>query len=457
MAKTVHSSDRVDVGFVVLTSLVAAVGGLLFGYDTAVISGAIGFMQQLFHLTPFMQGWTVSSLIVGAIIGAACSGFLSDRFGRKRILMLSAILFSLGAIASATAGSVTWFTIARIVGGIGVGIASTLSPLYISEIAPFRHRGRLVSLYQLAVVIGISAIYFVDAGVASLGGTEWDIHTGWRWMFGLGLVPGIVFLVLLAFVPESPRWLLKQGHESQAFYILLRVNGSTQAKRELDDIKQAIATETGRLRQLFRPGFRRALWVGVILSIFQQVTGINAVMYYAPEIFKQTGAGQNASLIQTILVGAVNLLFTLVALWLIDRVGRKVLLLVGSGCMTICLIVVGFAFHTGHIQGYLVLIFILLFVASFAMSLGPVVWVVISEIFPTHIRGRATAIASLALWAADYLVSQTFPVLLTGIGAALTFWVFAVMSVLTFLFTIGVVPETKEKTLEQIEQLWSRG
>jgi SP family arabinose:H+ symporter-like MFS transporter len=274
-------------------------------------------------------------------------------------------------------------------------------------------------------------------------------------MFGVGAVPGILFLILLAFVPESPRWLIKQGRPADALPVLLKIHGEELAKQEVVDIKQSFAQEeSGSLRQLFAPGLRIALFAGVGLAILQQVTGINAVMYYAPEIFKETGAGTNASLVQTILVGFINFVFTIVALWLIDKVGRKALLLAGSASMAVCLLVIGIAFQTGHAAGPLVLIFILLYVASFAVSLGPVVWVIISEIFPNRIRGKATAIAAMALWAADYVVSQTFPPMLSSAGPAATFWIYGSMAVLAFFFTWRVVPETKGKSLEQIEALW---
>ncbi|MCL6631456.1 MAG: sugar porter family MFS transporter [Alicyclobacillus herbarius] len=449
-------SQGAGLGFVTLVSVVAAVGGFLFGYDTAVISGAIGFMQQRFNLSPVMEGWAVSCFMIGAIIGAAFAGLLSDRFGRKKMMILAGFLFALGSIGSALPPTITMFVVARIIGGVGIGISSTLVPVYIAEIAPARHRGRLVSLNQLAVVIGISAIYFVNRAVSSAGGTAWDISTGWRWMFGLGLIPGVIFILLLFLVPESPRWLLKQNRTDKALATLTRIEGSAQAQVEMAAIRRSLSEENGRLSQLFQPGLRMALIVGVVLAILQQVTGINAIMYYAPEIFEKTGAGTNASLTETIFVGAVNLIFTLVSIWLIDRVGRKVLLLVGSAFMTVSLLVVGAAFQTGHIGGALVLIFILMFVAAFAVSFGPIVWLIMAEIFPTRIRGRATAIASLVLWAADYLVSQTFPMMLSGVGPATTFFAFMILSAVAFVFTWRMVPETKNKSLEEIERNWRR-
>ncbi|GIO32921.1 MULTISPECIES: sugar porter family MFS transporter [Paenibacillus] len=449
------SGQQISMKFVTLVSIVAAIGGLLFGFDTAVVSGAVGFMQKRFDLNEFQVGWAVSSLIVGCIVGALATGVLSDKFGRKKILIMAAILFVIGSIGSAIPDTFSGFIVARMIGGLGIGITSTLCPLYNAEIAPAKYRGRLVALNQLATVTGISLVYFVNLWISGLGDDAWDVSTAWRWMFGAGVVPGVLFLVLLFLVPESPRWLIKQGRAAESLPILLRIHGEELAKQEVLEIKESFKEEKGSFRQLFSPSLRMALIVGVALAILQQVTGINAVMYYAPEIFKEAGAGTNAALIQTILVGVINLLFTILAIWLIDKVGRKALLLVGSAAMTVCLAVIGIAFHTGHASGPLVLIFILIYVAAFAVSLGPVVWVVISEIFPNRVRGIATSISSMALWAADYVVSQAFPPMLGSAGPALTFWIFGIMSLVTVLFTWRVVPETKEKSLEEIESIWA--
>lgn len=450
-----NEGQQANMKFVILVSMVAALGGLLFGFDTAVVSGAIGFMKDHFGLNEVQVGWAVSSLIIGCIAGAASSGVLGDKFGRKKVLIMAAIFFIAGSFGSAIPTTFSGYIMARIIGGIGIGITSTLCPLYNAEIAPAKYRGRLVALNQFATVTGIFLTYFVNLGIAGYGDNAWDIAMGWRWMFGFGVVPGVLFLVLLFFVPESPRWLIKQGKAAESLPILLKIHGEELAKQEVLDIKKSFAQENGSIRQLFSPTLRIALIVGVGLAILQQVTGINAVMYYAPEIFKETGAGTNAALVQTILVGLINFLFTILAIWLIDKVGRKVLLLVGSAAMTVSLAVIGAAFQTGHTSGPLVLIFILVYVASFAVSLGPVVWVIMSEIFPNRIRGKATAIASMVLWAADYIVSQTFPPMLASAGPAITFWIFGVMSLVTFVFTWRIVPETKGKSLEEIESLLS--
>jgi SP family arabinose:H+ symporter-like MFS transporter len=454
-AKLSKQEGQVSMKFVTLVSIVAALGGLLFGFDTAVVSGAIGFMKDKFSLNEVEVGWAVSSLIIGCIFGAAISGILSDKLGRKKVLIAAAVLFIIGSLGSAIPETFTGYIIARIIGGIGIGITSTLCPLYNAEIAPAKYRGRLVALNQFATVTGIFLVYFVNSGIAGSGDDAWNISTAWRWMFGVGVLPGVLFLILLFFVPESPRWLIKQGRPMEALPVLLRIHGEEMAKQEVLDIKESFKQESGSIRQLFNPGLRTALIVGVVLAVLQQVTGINAIMYYAPEIFKETGAGTNASLVQTILVGLINFLFTILALWLIDKVGRKALLLVGSASMAVCLLVIGVAFHTGHTAGPVVLIFILLYVASFAISLGPVVWVILSEIFPNRIRGKAMALASMSLWAADYVVSQSFPPMLNSAGPAMTFWIFGLMSLFTFFFTLKVVPETKGKSLEEIESGWS--
>ncbi|WP_415640002.1 sugar porter family MFS transporter [Paenibacillus sediminis] len=454
MLNTTKSKRKSFSQIATFYAVVAAIGGFLFGYDTAVISGAMGFIRDRFDLSAGMLGWMVSSLIVGATIGAASSGVLSDKFGRKKMLIVSAILFVIGSVGSAIPTSVTGLVVARMIGGLGVGMASTLSPLYIAEIAPARNRGRLVSIYQFAVVTGIFVTFFINAAIAGYGDDAWDISSAWRYMLGFGIAPGLIYILLLLFIPETPRWLMKQKQEVRALDILERMNGKEAAKSELHEIMNLKEEEAASIKEVFKPALRLPLLVGVILAILQQITGINAIMYYAPEIFKQTGAGTNAALTQTILVGVVNFVFTLVALWLIDIIGRKALLLIGSVSMTICLFAVGYGFHSGNMSGYLILFFILLYVASFAISFGPVVWVMISELFPTRIRGRATAIASFCLWLADFVVSQTFPMLLEGIGTSATFWMFAVISFIAVIFCIKFVPETKGKSLEQIERLW---
>lgn len=449
--------DAPNIKFVTLISIIAAIGGLLFGYDTAVVSGAIGFLETKFALNDFQVGWAVSSMIVGAVIGAGFAGIISEKFGRKKVLIFAAVLFILGSIGSAIPETFSLYIVARILGGIGIGITSTICPLYNAEIAPTKYRGRLVALNQLATVTGIFLVYFVNLWITSSGDADWGVSTAWRWMFGVGIVPGIIFFVLLFVVPESPRWLMKKGRKDEALVILNKVHGTEAAKQEIVDIAKSFEQKQGRFKDIFsNPALKTALWVGVILAVLQQVTGINAVMYYAPEIFKQAGAGQNAALIQTILVGLVNFIFTILSIRLIDKLGRKTLLMIGSAGMAISLIVIAITFQVGINSGYLLLVFILIFVASFAISLGAVVWVMIAEMFPNHIRGLATAIAAMSLWIADFVVSQSFPSLLSSIGTSATFAIYAVMSIFTFFFSWKKIPETKDVALEDIEKLWTK-
>ena len=444
--------------YIYKATLVAAVGGLLFGYDTAVIAGAIGFMKTFYSLSDAMTGWVASCALLGCVVGAMYAGKLSDNIGRKKVLMLAALLFAVSSLGTAFAPNLNFFVAFRIVGGMGIGIASVLSPMYISEMAPAEIRGKLISIFQLGVVCGILLIYFVNAGIAGLYDETWNISTGWRWMFGSGLLPSVVFILLLFGVPESPRWLAKQRRTNEALDILTKINGSVKAQQELKEINAALAEETVLpLSELFRPGLRTAMIIGIVLAIFSQVTGINAIMYYAPEIFKSTGDGSDSALMQTVLVGIINVVFTLVAIKYVDKLGRKKLLLIGIIGMIICLLLVGGAFYLDMQKGYLVLIAILAYIACFAISLGPLTFVVIAEIFPTKARGTAMSVATFILWITVFIVSQTFPMLMGSIGNAFTFWIYMIMAVFAFLFVWKMVPETKEKTLEEIEAYFKAG
>lgn len=440
--------------FVYLITAVAALGGLLFGYDTAVISGAIGFLRTKFELSDAMTGWAASSAIVGCIFGAMFAGYLSDKWGRKTVLMITAVLFAVSAIGSALPENLLQFGIFRFIGGMGIGAASMVSPLYITEVSPARIRGKLVSYYQLAIVIGILIVFFANTLIQASGDEAWNVEYGWRYMMGTGLIPAVLFLVALFFVPESPRWLTRAGRESEALAVLTKINGDIAAREILQEVKTALAQEEqGNLRDLFTGRFRKATLVGIVLCIFSQVQGINAIMYYAPEIFKAVGVGTDAAFQQTVVVGLINVLFTFVAIRLVDQAGRKALLLIGGAGMGLSLLLVGLAFYNNW-TGYGLLVFILFYIACFAASYGPVTWVIISEIFPVKLRGVAMSVATFALWLAVYLVTQTFPMLLGSAGPAITFWIFAGMSALGFLFVWSQVPETKEKTLEEIEQSW---
>ena len=439
---------------------VATLGGLLFGYDTAVIAGAIGFLQKRFALTPIEEGWAAASALAGCVLGAALAGTISDHLGRRRMLMIAAVLFLVSAVGTAVPPTLFWFDLFRLLGGIGVGAASMCSPMYIAEISPARIRGRMVSLNQLAIVFGMLAVYFVNYHIASLGDEAWNVQTGWRWMFGSEAIPAVALLFLLLLVPESPRWLTQQGRHAEAVEVLTRINGPAQAEREMAEIELAIASESSSLKQLLLPGMRLALALGVVLAVLQQVTGINVFLYFAPEIFKNmSGAESSAALLQTIVVGAVNMLFTVVAIWTVDRWGRKPLMILGFSGMGICLLFLGLAAYLQRTDTW-VLVCMLGYIASFALSVGPVTWVILSEIFPTRIRGRAMAIATVCLWTANLAVSQTFPMLdknewlIAKFRHAFPFWLYGAFCLVAIVVVIGWVPETKGRTLEEIEKTW---
>tara|TARA_R110000868_G_scaffold76774_5_gene220522 strand:- start:5471 stop:6844 length:1374 start_codon:yes stop_codon:yes gene_type:complete len=450
-----ESAMKTNMKYVYLVTSVAALGGLLFGYDTAVIAGAIGFLQTKFELSSAMTGWAASSAIWGCLFGAMFAGYASDKFGRKKVLLATAILFSLSAIGSALPNTLTQFVTARFIGGLGVGAASMLSPLYISEIAPAKLRGMLVSLYQLAIVLGINFVYFVNLKIANVGTEAWNIDMGWRYMLGSEMIPALLFFILLFLVPESPRWLTLNGREEEANTILEKVNGKEKGKQILNEIKETIIAEKGTLKELFATKLRRALIIGLVLALFSQITGINAIIYYAPEIFKNIGFGTDSALQQTVIIGFVNTVFTFVAIYFIDRMGRRTLLLWGLSGMVICLFGTGVVFYFGYSSSLWTLIFILGFIASFASSLGPIPWVIMSEIFPTKIRGMAMSFATMTLWLGVVAITQFTPIMLDNLGGAYTFWIFMANAVFLLVFVYKRVPETKGRTLEEIEKSWN--
>lgn len=445
--------NKVSKAYIIKITTVAALGGLLFGYDTAVIAGAIGFLQEKFDLSPVLVGWAASSAIWGCVAGAMVAGYASDRWGRKKVLIVTAVLFFISALGSAIANDLTPFVLARFIGGVGVGAASMLSPLYISEVAPAKIRGTLVSVYQLAIVLGINIIYIVNYWISGTGTSEWNVDYGWRYMLGSETIPAVIFFSLLFTVPESPRWLLKKGKDLLASDILVRINGGKALDIE-KEIKSSLKEEKGSLKELFGKRYRMALIIGIILALFSQITGINAVIYFAPEIFKSIGIGVESALSQTILIGLINTIFTFVALGLIDRVGRRKLLLWGVSGMIFCLLGTGLCFYFELYAGPWLLLFILGFIASFATSLGPIPWVIISEIFPTKTRGVAMSFCTLILWIGVILITQLTPVLLDQIGGAGTFFIFMINAIILLLFTWKFVPETKQKSLEEIEKSW---
>ncbi|MEO9802491.1 MAG: sugar porter family MFS transporter [Reichenbachiella sp.] len=446
--------DQASVQYVYLISIVAAIGGLLFGYDTAVIAGAIGYLQTKFELSPALTGWAASSAIWGCVLGALIAGKASDVLGRKKVLIFTAVLFAISAVGSALPNNLTHFVVARFIGGVGVGAASMLSPMYISEIAPARIRGRLVTLYQLAIVLGINLIYFVNLKIAASGTEIWNVDTGWRMMLGSELIPAGLFFVALFFVPESPRWLASKGMVNEAMRVLKKINGEERGKEVFSDIQESLKEEKGTISELFEPGMRMAVIVGMFLALFSQITGINAIIYYAPEIFKSVGFGRDSAMLQTVMIGVVNTIFTFVAIKFIDKLGRRTLLLWGISGMIVCLGGVGTMFYFEMSSGPWLLLFILGFIACFASSLGPIPWVFISEIFPTKVRGVAMSMAVFTIWIGVVLITQLTPMMLDEIGGAYTFWVFMINAIILLVFTFKMIPETKGKTLEEIERSW---
>ncbi|MFD1801104.1 sugar porter family MFS transporter [Mixta tenebrionis] len=438
---------------VLLISLVTAVGGFLFGFDNGSISGSVGFLQERFTLDADGIGWVTSSIIVGCIIGVAIAGPLSDAAGRKKVLLLTALIFIFGVLGEALASSpemLVWF---RILVGIGIGLETTVAPLYIAEVSPAHIRGRLVSLNQLFNCVGNLTVFAIAAIIASQASEAWNIEYGWRVIFATGIVPAIVFLLLLAWVPESPRWLVRKGRDEQGLDVLRQINPDEAAAREqLKAIKAALRNEhSARLSDLFAPRLRKALAIGFCVALFQQITGINAIFYYAPEIFKSAGVNVSGAMSFTVLIGLTLVISTLVSMWIIDKVGRRTLLIFGSLGMAIALGCTGMLFRASETHTILLLICILAYVAVFAVSYGTVAWVIIAEIFPIHVRGVAVSIATFALWGGNFLVSRFFPVLVENISAANTFFIFAGISVVALLFVLAMVPETKGKTLEEIE------
>jgi SP family arabinose:H+ symporter-like MFS transporter len=442
-----------STAYIALLAGVGALGGLLFGYDTAVISGAVGFLQKHFQLSAGLTGWAASNVLVGCMVGALAGGPLSDRFGRKPILLANALLFAISGILTALSLTLQHYVLSRLLGGIAIGAVSVISPLYIAEVAPKRVRGQLVSLYQFAIVSGILIVFFVNLLIQRMGTETWNVDYGWRWMFGSLTLPAMLLVFMTLLIPESPRWLMSKGRREEARTILERVDGAAEAEAGLREMEQSMAQEGGTLAELLTPCYRRPMIIGVALAVFCQFSGINAIMYYAPEIFKSSGAGLSSSFLQTLLVGVVNLVFTVVAIKLIDKLGRRPLLLGGTAIQAAALTAVGFAFSQG-LGGLYLLLPILLFIAAFASGMGPVPWVVISEIFPTRIRGLAMALATLVLWASDFAVAQTFPLLQAGIGPAATFWIYAGFSLLSLIFVASKVVETKGRSLEEIEASW---
>jgi sugar porter (SP) family MFS transporter len=445
-------SQSTSRAFVYVAAIFAALGGLLFGYDTGVISGAELFLKNDFTLSTFALEVIVSGVLAGAAVGALLGGRLADLFGRRRLLIVTAIIFGVGGIACAAATSPAILVLGRIIVGLGIGLASGTVPVYISEVSPADARGWQVSLFQLAITIGILLAYIVDYAFASI--------QGWRWMFGLAVVPAAIFGVGMLFLPESPRWLARRGHHEQARSVLARIRGTSDPSAEMDEINRTLAhaDERGRLSDVFAPSVRPALIVGIGLAVFQQVTGINTVIYYAPLIIQSAGiSSASGAILATAGIGVVNVLMTIVAMWLIDRMGRRPLLLVGIAGMVATLGMLGLAFHMSGKSSALVwlaVISMMVYVASFAISLGPIFWLLISEIYPLKIRSSSEGLAAAFNWGSNLLVSLTFLTFLQIIGPARTFWMYGFFAVAAWIFSYFRVPETKGRTLEEIEEFW---
>lgn len=435
--------------YTTLVSSVAALGGLLFGFDTAVISGTIPYITAYFGLSEYALGWAVGCILIGCALGALVAGKLADKFGRRPMLMVCAVLFAASGIGAGLAGQLWVFVVFRLVGGLGVGAAALISPMYISETAPAHLRGRLVSLYQLAIVSGILLAYFSNYLFDSAG------ENNWRWMFASQVLPSLLFYLLLLGVPETPRWLVGQGRQLQAKIILEKINGREKGNLAWQQMtKHAVELRPATALSVFHPSYRNVLLVGIAIAVFQQVTGINAILYYAPVIFKATGLSASAALLQTIGIGVINVVATFIAIGLVDKVGRKKFLLYGSALMGFSLLAVAACFYLDYFDHYLVLIFTLLYVAAFGCTLGAVTWVYLSEIFPGAVRAAALSVATLTLWLADFAVTYTFPVMTQHLGTACTLLVYAGCCLLCFVFVYSRVKETRGRTLEDIESLF---
>ena len=454
---------RYNLGYVWTISVVAALGGLLFGYDWVVIGGAKPFFERFFELsTAAARGWANSCALIGCLVGALVAGGLSDRLGRKKLLIFSAFLFTVTSLGNASAQDFTVFVVWRILGGVAIGLASNLSPLYIAEVSPAGMRGKLVSINQLMIVIGILAAQFINYSIArpiSPSASEevirasWNCTAGWRWMFVATAAPALLFFLAAFFIPESPRWLMKNGRRDRARRILERTGGGEYADAAILEIESTLADETGGVgfRELLEPRMRKVLLLGVVLAVFQQWCGINVIFNYAEEIFSAAGYDITTTLLNIAWTGSVNLAFTLVALGVVDRKGRRFLMLFGSAGLAVIYTILGTCYFT-NVKGLPMLLLVLSAIGTYGMSLAPVTWVVISEIFPNRIRGAAMSVAVFSLWSACFLLTFTFPQLNAALGPAGTFWIYACICVGGYFFIRRRLPETKGKTLEEIER-----
>ena len=463
--------STINFGYLIFLSVVAALGGFLFGYDTAVISGTIAQVTQLFQLDALQQGWYVGCALVGSIVGVLFAGILSDKLGRKLTMVISAVLFSTSALGCALSADFAQLVVYRIIGGVGIGVVSIVSPLYISELAVAQYRGRLVSLYQLAVTVGFLGAYLVNYQLLAWAesGTQLSVDwlnkvfitEVWRGMLGMETLPAILFFIIIFFIPESPRWLIVRGKELKAVNILEKIyNSITEVKSQLKETKSVLTSETrSEWSLLMKPGIFKAVIIGVCIAILGQFMGVNAVLYYGPSIFENAGLSGGDSLFYQVLVGLVNTLTTVLALVIIDKVGRKKLVYYGVSGMVVSLILIGLYFLFGDslgVSSLFLLIFFLFYVFCCAVSICAVVFVLLSEMYPTKVRGLAMSIAGFALWIGTYLIGQLTPWMLQNLTPAGTFFLFAVMCVPYMLIVWKLVPETTGKSLEEIERYWTR-
>lgn len=439
--------------FVVFVAAIAAMAGLLFGYDTGVISGAILFIKKQYALTPLLEEMVVSAVLVGAIVGAISSGPVSDRFGRKKVIIATAMIFAAGSVATALSPNVICLIAGRMLIGIAIGIASFAAPLYISEVSPVKVRGALVSFNQLAITIGILTSYIVDYFLSG--------HEDWRLMFAMGVIPALVLGFGMILLPQSPRWLMSRSEKDKAREVLNRIREPEEIEPEISEIETTLGEESGGWKELFQPWLKIPLIIGVGIMFFQQITGINTVIYYAPTIFGFAGFGSDqVAILATMGVGIVNVLMTVVSIKLVDKVGRRVLLSVGLAGMVISLGALGFAFNMASLSGMLKWIAVgslMLYIASFAVSLGPIAWLIIAEIFPLKIRGRAMSLTTMFNWLFNFIVAMTFLTLIDKLGRPGTFWLFAGLGIMGWIFCYFLVPETKGQSLEKIEEHWHQG
>jgi len=454
---------KFNIGYIFSISLISALGGLLFGYDWVVIGGAKPFYERFFHVThlPAMQGWLVSCAVIGCIIGSMLSGYLSDKYGRKRPLILTALVFVISAAGTGASNTIFSFVLFRMLGGIAIGLASNLSPIYIAEVSPESIRGRFVSLSQLTIVIGILIAQTVNWMIADpvpvsssneMILASWNGQWGWRWMFWAENVPALLFFTLMFFVPESPRWLAKQHRYENSKSVLAKIGGLAYAQKSIVEIKKTLAEKISRVsfRELLAPELRNVLIIGIVLAVLQQWCGINVIFNYAEEVFAAAGYDVSDILFNIIITGSVNLAFTFVAIYTVDKIGRRILMLIGAGGLGVIYVLLGTSYFF-QVTGWPMMVLIVSAIACFAMTFGPVMWVILAEIFPNRIRGAAMAVGTMSLWIACFLLTYTFPILNDILSTSGTFLLYAAICLAGFVFVYRKLPETKGKSLEELE------